>query len=250
MQRRKIIIFISSALLLIMACTLGSPTPTPSPLMVDGGIETAVMQTLWAGGVMLATPFPTYTPIPPTLTPTITLTPTPDIPYVSVSQDTSCRYGPGMAYPYRGALLVGERAQVVGKYTPGNYWIIVNPDGDGDCWLWGEYAVINGNTSRLIEYVAPAVPTPPKPNAPSGFTVSNVNCGNLMDVTLSWIDNSYNEDGFNLYQNGVHTHIIGYNRTAHIYSLSYQPGVAIQFQLSSFNATGESTRQSASATCP
>lgn len=250
MQRRKTIFLISSALLLVLACNLGTAAPPPSPLSVDGGIETAVMQTLRASGVMLATPVYTNTPLPPTLTPTITLTPTPAIPYVSVSRDTSCRSGPGMAYTYRGALRVGEKAQIVGKHTPSNYWIIVNPDGDGDCWLWGEYAAVDGNTDQLIEYVVPAVPTPPIPNAPSNFTASNIKCGDLMEVTLSWTDNSINEDGFKLYQNGAYTHIIGYNRTAHIFSRPYQPGQAIQFQLSAFNVTGESARQITSATCP
>ncbi len=249
MQRRKVLIILSSALLLVLACNMGTTQPTPSPLSVPGGVETAVMQTVVAGGLRPYESANTPTSYPPTQTPTITLTPTPAIPYVSVSTNTNCRSGPGTAYPYRGALLIGERAQIVGKYTPSNYWIIVNPDGDGDCWLWGEYATVDGSTARLIEYPVPVIPTPPKPNAPSNFVVSNVNCGNLMEITLSWVDNSYNEDGFKLYQNGSLTHIIGYNRTSHIFSISYQPGITVQFQLSSFNATGESARQTTSVTC-
>ena len=247
MQRRKRFLIASTLLIFVLACTIcTSAPPTPNPLSVDGGIETAVMETLRAGGVMLATPVYTYTPSVtplPTSTPLPTLTPTPSIPMVSVSTDTSCRSGPGSVYTYLGALLVGETAQVVGKHTATGYWIIVNPDGDGDCWLWGNYASVNGNTDHLMEYAAPAVPTPSIPNAPSNFTVTSKNCGATMDISFSWIDNSSGEDGFSLYQNNVQTHIIGYNRTSHSLSLSYSPNQAIRHELAAFNKTGETAKK-------
>ena len=254
MQRRKIILIISSLLIFVLACNVGtSASPTPNPLSVDGGIETAVIETLRAGGLMQATPIFTETPTlipPPTFTPEPTLTPTPNIPMASVSVDTSCRSGPGKVYTYLGALLVGEKAQVVGKHTPTNYWIIVNPDWDGDCWLWGEYATVTGGTDRLMEYAVPAVPTPSIPNAPSNFVVSSQNCGAKMDITISWTDNSSAEDGFMLYQNNGLTHIIGYNRTSHFLSLDYTPGQTLRLELASFNVTGESPRQVVEVTCP
>ena len=52
---------------------------------------------------------------------------------------------PSMVYDLIGALLLGEQAVVVGKYTPGNYWIINNLDAAGTCWLWGQYATVTGN---------------------------------------------------------------------------------------------------------
>ena len=95
-----------------------------------------------------------------TFTPTISITTTPTVPIVSVSVNTNCRTGPGTVYDLIGALLVGERAVVVGKYTARNYWIINNPDRSGTCWLWGEYATVLGNTAGLPEYASPPTPTP------------------------------------------------------------------------------------------
>lgn len=253
-QRHKRFIAISSLLIFILACNIGtSAPPTPIPLEVKPEIATAVEKTLRASDLVLATPVYTFTPrvTPlPTFTPTPSLTPTPDIPMVAVSVDTSCRSGPGKNYTYLGALLVGETAQVVGKHTPTHYWIIVNPDGYGDCWLWDQYATVNGNTDRLMEYAVPAVPTPTIPNAPSNFAVASKSCGATMDITIRWTDNSINEDGFKLYQNGGITYIIGYNRISQPLSLSYTPNQVIQLELSAFNVTGESSKQMLEVSCP
>ena len=106
-------------------------------------------------------PSSTLTQIPTsTLTPTITLTPTQEKPMVSVSVDTNCRTGPGKIYDYIGALLVGEMAEVVGQSMDGQYWIIKNPDQNGDCWLWTQYASVNGQTANLPRFTPPPTPTP------------------------------------------------------------------------------------------
>lgn len=103
----------------------------------------------------------TETPAPTmTMTATITLTHTPEQALVSVSTDTNCRSGPGTIYDYVGALLVGEQAEVVGRTEDGNYWIIKNPDRDGECWLWGQYANVQGETTLLPMYTQPPTPTP------------------------------------------------------------------------------------------
>jgi hypothetical protein len=101
------------------------------------------------------TPQPSLTP-----TATITLTPTQDKPMVSVSVDTNCRTGPGKIYDWIGGLLVGEKAEVVGVSTDGQYWIIKNPDQNGECWLWGNYATVTGPTAELPKYTPPPTPTP------------------------------------------------------------------------------------------
>jgi len=95
-----------------------------------------------------------------TSTPTITPTGTPTTPMVSVSVGTNCRTGPGIAYEYLTALLVGEKAEVVGKYTSVSppYWIIKK--GSITCWLWGEYATVEGNVAGLSEMIPPPSPTP------------------------------------------------------------------------------------------
>ena len=95
-----------------------------------------------------------------TLTPTITLTGTPTIPMVSVSTATNCRKGPGVIYDYVTALLVGEKVEIIGKHTSVTppYWIV--KIGSVTCWLWGQYATVEGDTSTLPEMVPPPSPTP------------------------------------------------------------------------------------------
>lgn len=104
---------------------------------------------------------PTET-ITPTIamTKTMTMTPTPEQALVSVSIDTNCRSGPGTIYDYVGALLVDEQAEVVGRSEDGGYWIIKNPDRDGECWLWDQYATVQGDTAMLPSYTQPPTPTP------------------------------------------------------------------------------------------
>jgi Bacterial SH3 domain len=91
-------------------------------------------------------------------TPDVSFASTPIAPMVSVSSPTNCRTGPSTDYDLLYTLNVGQTVNVVGKYSSGNYWIINNPNGGGNCWLWGQYATIIGNTANLPEMVPPPAP--------------------------------------------------------------------------------------------
>lgn len=95
-----------------------------------------------------------------TASPTITCTSTPEGVFISVSVDTRCRSGPGQDYEQVGALLVGETAEVFGRYPPANYYIIQNPDAEGTCWLWGEYATLIGDVNQLPVITPQPLPVP------------------------------------------------------------------------------------------
>jgi hypothetical protein len=84
-------------------------------------------------------------------------------PIVTVSTATNCRTGPSIDYDLVLVFQPGATAEVVGKYTPANYWLIKTPTG-GTCWLWGAYATVQGNVSTLAE-IAPPAPPPPPPSA-------------------------------------------------------------------------------------
>ena len=120
-------------------------------------IGQAVLQTLAA----MATNTPEFT-FTPSLTPTPTFTFTPEIPRVSVSVQTNCRSGPGTAYDVLGILNVGQTADLVGRSSTGDTWIIRLPSNSAiTCWLWGQYATTTGNTSGLTVFTPPPTPTPP-----------------------------------------------------------------------------------------
>ena len=207
---------------------------------------------------------------PPAEAPTFTPSFTPAGVEVSVSTATNCRTGPGSPYDQVYGLNPGETAQVVGKYTPGNYWII-NMPGGGTCWLWGQYATITGDPSGLPEYPVPPTPTPQftpthtftptpaSPQAPSnlsgaydrtceGETRNDGTPGWVEDITLTWQDNANNETGYRVYKNNSAVPVLPPNSTSYHIILHYQQGTGPNvplwdaFAVEAFNDAGASAR--------
>jgi len=187
----------------------------------------------------------------------------------TVSVNTNCRTGPGVVYDLIGALLVGEQAVVVGKYTAGNYWIINNPDSSGTCWLWGQYATVTGNTAGLPEYTPPPTPTPTStptptvtptptlPNQPTNLTVTKA-CVPLppspnfnYTFVLNWEDKANNEDGYKVYFNGSLLATLPVNAITYPHAIGpLPPGTAFTYDVEAYNGTGASAKVSVVATCP
>lgn len=173
------------SLLVLAACAV--PTPSEADL-----IETAVVGTVEALASlspMTSTLSPTRTPTPTiTLTPTATPTPTPPPPMARVSLATNCRGGPGSTYRFVMSLQPGQVAAVTAKSTVDNYWFIANPDQPNEyCWLWGEYATVEGDVSTL-----PVLTPAPSPTPRIDFVVylhGFMQCGSTR-VVLTVVNNS------------------------------------------------------------
>ncbi|MFQ5921331.1 MAG: hypothetical protein ACE5M4_00665 [Anaerolineales bacterium] len=162
-----------------LACNLPTARPTevpsgPAETAIAGTVEVRVAETVLPESTDVDTPVPVDTAIPeetatsppPQMTATLADTSTPSIPMVSVSLNTNCRTGPGRAYDYRGALLIGETEEVVALSTVPNYWYITNPGRPGEfCYLWGEYATVVGNTEALPLFTP--LPSPTATNTPT-----------------------------------------------------------------------------------
>jgi hypothetical protein len=189
-------LLVAGLLIVSLACSLPSIVSTPD----QNFINTVIAQTIVAGLTQLPppvtpisgleSPAPTFTPEPPTLTPTATLSPTPVftftplVPQISVSVPTNCRVGPGRVYDRVGGLLVGETAEVVGRNSAGTYWYIRNPDRPSEfCWLWGEYASLAGNVSVLPVFTPPPTPTP-VPNFEASYSGLDTCVGWWVDIKL------------------------------------------------------------------
>ena len=191
MRKITLKLLLGSVLLIAsQACAPGQPTPDLNT------INTAIAQTLAAAATQTSepgipvtgdeSPTPTVTMAVPTPTSTAIVLPspvststsifTPAVAQVSVTVPTNCRVGPGVAYSRVGALLVGESAEVVGRHTTRDYWVIRNPDRrDETCWLWGQYATLTGNTDVLPIFTPPPTPTPtftPTATAAVGYIAS------------------------------------------------------------------------------
>lgn len=178
MFRKKITLLSLILITVLSACNLpsGQTTETPTP-------DLALTLTALADGQGADTPAAPQDTATPEFTAMPELTVTPSVPTVSVSVNTNCRTGPGAQYDLIGSLTVGQTAEVVGKNTSTNYWIIKNPNSSGTCWLWGQYASVVGNTAGLQEYAIPPTPTPKATNTPTAtdpppFAVTNVSFTN------------------------------------------------------------------------
>lgn len=199
---------------------------------------------------------------------------TPSTTTVTVSRNTNCRKGPGSQFDINGALLIGQVAEVIAKNTPTNYWIIKTPgSSSGTCWLWGQYATVSGDTSAVAEATLPPTPIVP-PSAVAKTTLPPADPSNLSevhtctvvstspskiyqhDVTISWQDNSSNEDGFKIYSSifvdpsdGTKLEgTVGANSTSYTVSASSFGGLSLFVE--AFNSAGTSKRVLIESGCP
>ena len=262
MPRSNNILFALIAIVIILACNLpGGQPPTTEPDYISTiTVQASLIQplnNLVSPVVITATPNLSAQVIftdTPASTPTITLTPTLGIATITVSADTNCRSGPGKEYDNLGALLANESAEIVGKNTITNYWIIKNPDHDGTCWLWGRYATISGDTTSIKEVAIPPTPTPALPGAVKGLTANKICFFNGVNYDLagsiSWEDVS-NEDGYNIYSNAGHSNKTPRDvTTSAIPNFQLNPGGSITFSVEAYNSAGKSPKRSVDIVCP
>jgi hypothetical protein len=169
------------------AATEASQAPTAIPLETQVAAALAATQAAQAAiaNAVSATQAaqqantPAFTPTP-ALTPTQTYTLAPVVPMVTVSFNTNCRSGPTVAYDILGVMMVGEKAEVVGRSTLTDTWIIKLPSNPAiTCWLWAQNATVTGNTAGLPIYAIPPTPTPKYTPTP------------LVDFTLSYVSTQY-----------------------------------------------------------
>lgn len=167
---------------------------------------------------------------------------------VTVSQNTNCREGPGDKFNDLGSLGPGQTAEVVGKDTRDNYWIIKLPGNpEVTCWLWGQYAAVNGDVSLL-----PDVPTP----TPSGSSAGAPQAPTLVDaqvkctkqgggnfqykIFLKWADNSSNENKFVIYSSNGNVFTTPPNKTSFSFEAILPSGTNFSVALTAANEKGES----------
>lgn len=191
MKKYKDLLFLFGILTIIaLACNLPATTPTP-PVDIDATMTSLAFTQAASQNQNLPPVQPEFTATI-TQTPTITPTGTLSIPMVSVSVDTNCRTGPGVVYDYLDALLAGEKAEVVGKYTTVSptYWIIKK--GSITCWLWGQYATVEGDINSLPEMIPPPSPTPtftPTSTLTLTATATNTPSGPSFSLSFEGITN-------------------------------------------------------------
>jgi len=199
------IINVLSLLLIIslVACNLpsgagSSTTPdinatVAAEVAIAFAAQTLVAQTLAAGGAVVPANTDTITPeaLPQvtsteTLTPTITLTPTPEGVFLVVSQDTNCRFGgPYSSFKIITTVKAGQNVEVLSRNPENDSYFVKNPyDANSTCWLYGKYATLTGNSAALP--VSTMHPTPTPTNTPTPNTNFTVSFTSLESCGPSW----------------------------------------------------------------
>ncbi len=210
------------SILIVTACSPEGADKSALPVEATAEWEAQAQETLTA----LVTPStateeispPTNTPLASptsTATPTFTPSPTEIAPVINVTANTHCRTGPDTTYVSLGVLLVDEVAEVLAKSTVENYWYILLPNKpDQPCWLSGEYASVEGDTSLL-----PAFTPMPSPTPEYGFDLflnSFQSCGSIFYVVFS-VQNT----GANTFMTG-NIEIVEYKSRATLYGPTFQ----------------------------
>jgi len=124
---------------------------------------------LW-GGYATVTGDTSHLPVWPAPTP-------PALPSLTANISLPCREAPNDNYEQLGTLGKGESAEIAGRINNTDWWLIVNPDAAGTCWISGRNVTITGNI-----YSLPVIPTPQGvPPATPGPTTSATPNSNIPD---------------------------------------------------------------------
>jgi hypothetical protein len=98
-----------------------------------------------------------------------------------VLQLSNCRYGPGVPYLYKYALIEGSNLEVIGRNDLGTWVLVRAIGGVNPCWVKASLMKIKGDVMR----VAPTyIPLPPSPYYGPATGVSAARKGD--EVIVSW----------------------------------------------------------------
>ena len=134
---------------------------------------------------------------------TTAITPTYSVPMLTVQESTYCRTGPGEEYEVIFTYLNGKELEIVGRYDPGNFWLVKsNESPNGTCWLWGGFVEVTGSYWAVASVTPPPTATSAPPRQP-GIVEWNFSCGiGTLNFTVTWADNASDETGYRIFRNG------------------------------------------------
>ena len=188
----------------------------------------------------------------PTDSTTATITPTYSVPMLTVQESTNCRTGPGEDYEVVLTYLAGKELEIVGRYDPGNFWLVKSSESPGGtCWLWGEYVEVTGSYWVVSSVTPPATATNPPPQAPAieryEFFCSSVT--GKMEITIIWVDRANNETGYRIIRNGELAADLPADSTTYADSFELSAGQSASYRIEVFNASGSESSSTINVTC-
>lgn len=235
---------------LLASCNL----PTSSTkLSLEEQAGTLVAQTLEASETEIPAETPTLANTPTKSLPTVTITPTYSLPVLSINENTNCRSGPGEDYEIVTTYISGAKAEIVGKHAKSNYWVVKNHNGQGTCWIWGEYTTASGSHWTVPTMTPPPTKTPSPPAAPSlqdyNFFCAWNGSNNDLSITIKWTDKANNETGYRIYRDGAVIVDLGANTTAYTDIFAVDGGQTVSYAVVAYNTSGSAGLATISAAC-
>ena len=181
-----------------------------------------------------------------------TITPTYSVPMLIVQEPTNCRTGPGEEYEVVFTYLAGKESEIVGRYDPGNFWLVKSSESpEGTCWLWGQYVEVTGSYWVVPTVTPPPTATNPPPQAPAiekyEFFCSSVT--GKMEITIIWIDRATNETGYRVIRNGELAADLPADSTTFTDSFDLTAGQSASYRIEVFNASGSVSSSTINVTC-
>jgi len=163
---------------------------------------------------------------------------------LTVIESTNCRTGPGEEYEVVVTYLAGKELEIVGRYDPGNFWLVKSSESPtGTCWLWGDYVEVRGSTSAVPSVTPPPTSTGAPPRGP-GIIEWNFSCSDgAITFTVNWADNATNEEGYRIFRNGEAIVELPANTTTYtdVYDLPANQNVEYYIQVYSPTGTANSS---------
>jgi len=246
-------------LLAMLACNL----PASEQVELPSEAQTAAALTVQAILTVPVTPSATESqsviPVTPSPTATATaakatITPTFSTPMLTVKEQTNCRKGPGEAYEIVFTYLPKKQLIILGRYDPGNFWLVKSDESPGgQCWLWGEYVEVTGSYWVVSSVTPPPTSTKAPPNAPAFqkwdyfCTYNGVNSD--LNVTLLWTDRADNETGYRVIRNGEQLVELPANSSSYADVIALDTGKSVTYRIDVYNATGTSSTSTISLNC-
>lgn len=176
-----------------------------------------------------------------------TATPTYSKPFVSVSDVTNCRTGPGVDYERVTQLLPATSVEIIGFFPP-NYWIVSTSD--GECWVSGEFTTPVGSYTTV-----PTVTAPPTPQGGIPENVSlqkwDISCdyiNNTADISIRWTDKD-GESGYRIIRNEEMVVELAANSAEFRETISLLAGQSVSYSIVAYNSAGSNASKTITLSC-
>jgi hypothetical protein len=200
-------------------------------------------------------PTPSRSPTPkmtatPGGSPSATITPSYSVPMLTVLEPTNCRTGPGEEYEVLFTYLEGKELEIVGRYDPGNFWLVKSSESPGaTCWLWGQYVEVSGSHWAVSSVTPPPTGTNPPPQVP-GIERYEFFCSQgKIEITIIWVDRANNEAGYRVIRNGELAADLPADSTTYTDSFDLSGGQSASYRIEVFNASGSESSSTINVTC-